>query len=1046
MKTKFRIIFFLVLIGFTKNDYCKKALMNSYFLEGLLEPNDSRIPICSSITNNCCTEKDLIKIFDLRNTILLPKLADYKNKFKQSLSILETLHNDALKLPETENWIEDQTEYCKNTRSEFTNFNFRRLMRDLRSGIETTADMFLKIHESYLCVFCDFDAQSSILVETMQLAQDSHVCFHVLTENTQFMTLIHNRLIQYYETLQHFLDCSYFDKSFEFPFIFGKQKNQQNDWKECEKTLSTGSLSEQCESFCNDLKLGAVSPVFEGDVFFMNHANNHYDSIVKLIRIKHERASFDPFKAIEVLNGDRTGVRFFDVPAKNEDLLNSFNANLTARVDEQENDNVFRNQIGRYSHRLGSGAIPRLDSRVQTEIQNAMRYQINVRNGVSGDIPSINLPPLSAVLRFLSLSSTSSDDQDDFSTLGDIDDQILNPTTSETLNTSPDINNIVARSARLDTNPSTKTANQNLIPTSNLTFSSKNGISSAINELSPENVSKISEKTDNLFDESSIQKQKMRKLFSVPLLLDNNQFQCLKSFKKDPTGRKILKITKGIPIGAIDFPSDQQLKIDSQTPRFLKRLILRLPNKSLKILMVDNKGKPFSVNDFEQKHLDSDILLHSIDQPLQNFLVDYYKDPDEFNPNPRFNKKSRKNRLMEKQKIDFVDFTPKMTKIKAKVKAKSKKSLKLKKRKLEKNEENEEKKQIKKIESSKSKKNRKLSKISLKKIDFRQKKRKLKLLKRFSKIKHRKLILQKLKAKKSKNHQKKLLKQKKARFLKNSEENSLIKKVTNMIHEQFNKKKQNQPKVKKSHPRNLKAIEKLEKILENDFELKPHHSSLGRILSAENTDNRKLIETDPAQYYANVYESVEFYFNNTSPEIFKKVHNPFDIPYFTAKIVFNQGINSDKYVEGLNMDIQTYQLELLVKGNVNFDPLDQTMIELIKLKPHELITQALIIMTNDFSTAVIHEFESEDDALLSNLTPNYNKIESFQVIEKEFFNEEFIHYNQIYVPDAFIKTKKLNRKLLMDKKMSTKISQMIKKQQHIRRDLTNTLFKKKIEI
>ena len=78
---KSTILIFALLLHTLNSEGCKRLLMRSYMLQGLKEPNNSVNPLCHTITKNCCTPQDLLKIFDEASNTMQPALIASKGLF-----------------------------------------------------------------------------------------------------------------------------------------------------------------------------------------------------------------------------------------------------------------------------------------------------------------------------------------------------------------------------------------------------------------------------------------------------------------------------------------------------------------------------------------------------------------------------------------------------------------------------------------------------------------------------------------------------------------------------------------------------------------------------------------------------------------------------------------------------------------------------------------------------------------------------------------------------------------------------------------------------
>lgn len=380
-------------------DFCKKPLMYSYFLEGLLQPDQAKIPICPSIKNNCCTEKDIEAVFENLGKILKPKRADFKYKFKRSVWNLQLLHAETLRLNQREVWTPPHKAFCQNRYVKLTNFPFRELASNLLSGFENTFDSFDKIHTSFLCVFCDHDAHKQMLLETSQLAQDGEVCLEIINKHSHFLQTQNIDLINYYMTLQTYLDCALYESSYNIPFVFGSQQDKRDDFTLCLKDVSPDALGKSCTPLCKDLRLAEISPTFEGNTIFMDRANNFYSDQISSIILRQNSTLYDPLKTIKDLRDDET-IKFHQMPIKSMNRIKGIPPWRNIGVPESDFDPRFRNDLRIYRGEESENHTGTDDPRPGALIPRTFRKRQEIKRppsqkcglfGCGFKLPSINL-------------------------------------------------------------------------------------------------------------------------------------------------------------------------------------------------------------------------------------------------------------------------------------------------------------------------------------------------------------------------------------------------------------------------------------------------------------------------------------------------------------------------------------------------------------------------------------------------------------------------------------------------------------------------------
>jgi len=339
----------LLLVQGLLSDFCKKSLMNAYNLDGLLEPNHQKNPLCPTIKNNCCTTGDILKVYDKFTNHLKPKLAEYKDKFGQSVRKLKRLHAEVTRLKARQDWQGNQKLYCQSSLEELLRFDFHEMADELRVGFVHAQDYFTKVHTGFLCIFCDYDAQAEIMLSTQTVGVDSGICLDVLNQLKDFLILQNILLVDYLKRVQKFLDCLFFDDKYNLPFTFGQQDMLATDFAGCFEKLTPDSLDKLCEPLCGQLRFGAISPVFEGHLFLILRATDAYTDMVKAIKMKQSMTPFDPLGALQKINQARGSMVFLNMQKKREARLAVMNKSSNKfGVAENNLDDIFRNDISNY--------------------------------------------------------------------------------------------------------------------------------------------------------------------------------------------------------------------------------------------------------------------------------------------------------------------------------------------------------------------------------------------------------------------------------------------------------------------------------------------------------------------------------------------------------------------------------------------------------------------------------------------------------------------------------------------------------------------------
>ena len=354
MKILTRVLLAFLVVQGLAADFCKRPLMNAYQLEGILEPNQQKNPLCGSIKNNCCTTDDMLKVLGMYNNQLKPKLAEHKEKFNKSVYKLRRLHQLILALKERTDYQGNQKLYCASSLKKVSEFDLQGLIEELLIGFSHASDYFVKVHTGLLCTFCDYDAQAQIILSTKQVGVDSSVCLDALNQLKDFLITQNILLVDYFKRVQTHLDCMLFDNKYNLPFTFGRQAMLAVDFEQCFEKLTPESLDKKCEPMCNHLHFGAISPVFEGNWFLIERALKYMRDQIDSIKTKESMTPFDPLGALRQINQVRENLVFTDVTEKKkksrEELQLSMKVpNNNYTVAESNLDDVERNDLTAYA-------------------------------------------------------------------------------------------------------------------------------------------------------------------------------------------------------------------------------------------------------------------------------------------------------------------------------------------------------------------------------------------------------------------------------------------------------------------------------------------------------------------------------------------------------------------------------------------------------------------------------------------------------------------------------------------------------------------------
>jgi hypothetical protein len=287
-------------------------------LGGMRKPTDDRNHLCQSIKQNCCTGEDQLTILKEADTKLLPALAAYQDKMMKAIRDLEKINLDAQKIRFSAYLDKDKRNFCETKEKEFKKIDIKEILKKLNVGFNRAFMDFKDQHYSFFCVLCDYEAHGKITTTGKKITLDSSNCISHIQNNKDFVVTLNIDLIDYLKKLIQFVDCAYYDKEIEFPFLWDNQAKFEIISKNCLDQIDPDSseLSAACKEFCEVYDIAGISPHLEGDPLFIDMAIDFLSGLISEInhRSKNSAASFNPMNHLEDLNN------------KNDEEVELFNA------------------------------------------------------------------------------------------------------------------------------------------------------------------------------------------------------------------------------------------------------------------------------------------------------------------------------------------------------------------------------------------------------------------------------------------------------------------------------------------------------------------------------------------------------------------------------------------------------------------------------------------------------------------------------------------------------------------------------------------------
>ena len=118
-----------------------------------------------------------------------------------------------------------------------------------------------------------------------------------MVDNKDYLYALNVALPDYFEKVQHYLDCAAYDQEYQFPSLFEKENIFKVTAKKCLDTFDeeATTLSPDCNNMCQKLDIANFSPVFESNHTFVVKAVNYYETLAHNAIEKVEKKQKDEF-------------------------------------------------------------------------------------------------------------------------------------------------------------------------------------------------------------------------------------------------------------------------------------------------------------------------------------------------------------------------------------------------------------------------------------------------------------------------------------------------------------------------------------------------------------------------------------------------------------------------------------------------------------------------------------------------------------------------------------------------------------------------------
>lgn len=119
------------------------------------------------------------------------------------------------------------------------------------------------------------------LTKGKKIIYDGVSCTKQMVENKDYLYALNVALPDYFEKVQHYLDCAAYDKEYEFPTLYKKENEFKVVAKKCLDAFDeeATTLSPECNQVCQNLNIAKFSPVFESNHTFVVKAVNTFENL-----------------------------------------------------------------------------------------------------------------------------------------------------------------------------------------------------------------------------------------------------------------------------------------------------------------------------------------------------------------------------------------------------------------------------------------------------------------------------------------------------------------------------------------------------------------------------------------------------------------------------------------------------------------------------------------------------------------------------------------------------------------------------------------------
>ena len=147
-----------------------------------------------------------------------------------------------------------------------------------------------------------------------------------MVDNKNYLEALNVLLPNYFEKVQHYLDCAAYDMEYNFPFLYQKEQKFAEVAEKCFNDFDeeATTLSPECTNVCQKLNVANFSPVFESNHTFIVKAVNYFETLAHSANERNEQREKNQFNEMA------------KITQENKQTVQNVGATDKAKVSEKE--------------------------------------------------------------------------------------------------------------------------------------------------------------------------------------------------------------------------------------------------------------------------------------------------------------------------------------------------------------------------------------------------------------------------------------------------------------------------------------------------------------------------------------------------------------------------------------------------------------------------------------------------------------------------------------------------------------------------------------